>query len=321
MKKYDIGFGFMCYHLNNGCFYDTFEYFCLFKSLGYDCCFFMIVTPETEKDMMMSLEDRYDFDDSFKEHIYHFDFFEATNVYNKKIFPLRCKTFFIPGVSALDCMISSNLLMAYKTMYVMYDRPYEYLSDEFHRKKGFYKNINILYDSRIIDKLNGFRNIHYVKKINFSIFKRIEKSDDKTCLSLYCDHKCYNVDFILKIIEEFKDQEFFIYTKSFGKFDIKYYSLIKNKRVTLEQAPISNFMEKFNRFLYLPSVRGFDPSPRLLAECKYYNKDIIIYGEERIKTIKDGGYYRLLDINKLEEVDLNKGDQIIGIYEENIGRT
>lgn len=318
MTKYDLGFMFICYDLNNGCFYDTFEYFYLFKSMGYNCCFIMAVRPETEQQMMESLKDRYDVNfDEIRDNIYYFDFDDVYYRFRSKVFPIMCRTLFVPGSSAFDTIVTSKILLPHKSMYVMYDRPYSGLSSEFHDRKSYYKNVKILYDDRIMKKLSGFTNIPYKKKVNFSIFKEIEKSDDRICLSLYCDHKCYDIDFLSTIIDEFPKDKFFLYTKTEGKYAIEYYSKLRSDRVIVEKAPVKDFMTKFNRFLYLSSIREFDPSPRIVAECRHYNKEVIVYDQEKLNKIKDGGYYRLLDCNDIDSITLNKKDEIVKIYEEN----
>ena len=71
------------------------------------------------------------------------------------------------------------------------------------------------------------------------------------------------------------------------------------------------------RRLYLPSVRGFDPSPRLIPECLYFEKNIIYHNFKSIKKFKDGAYYRWLDcLNGLDKVWLREDDKIFKIIEE-----
>lgn len=319
MEKYDIGFMFLCYDLNNGCFYDTFEYFYLFQSLGYNCCFIMAVTPETKEEMMMSLRDRYDVEfESIKDRIYYFDFHDLYYNYRRKVVQIICQTLFVPGSSGFDTIVKSSMLLPFKKIFVMYDRPYYSMSKEFHERKHLYhRNTIVLYDDRIMGELEGFVNIPYRKKINFQIFKSIDHEDNRICLSLYCDHKCYNINYLQEILEKYPDDKFFLYTKRQGNYDIHYYSQLRSDRVTVEQAPIKDFMTKFNKFLYLPSNRGFDPSPRMIAECKYYGKELLIYDKEILDSNKDGGHYRVLDCDNIESITLDKKDEVIKIYEQN----
>jgi len=41
-------------------------------------------------------------------------------------------------------------------------------------------------------------------------------------------------------------------------------------------APVDNFMEKFDTYIYTPVERKFDCSPRLITECSFYKKNIIL---------------------------------------------
>jgi hypothetical protein len=73
---------------------------------------------------------------------------------------------------------------------------------------------------------------------------------------------------------------------------------------------IENLFEKFDTYVYYHANKWFDPHPRLLLECAYYNKTILYYNEH---NIIDGSYYRYHDLlkNGLKNRYLNKNDKII----------
>jgi len=53
---------------------------------------------------------------------------------------------------------------------------------------------------------------------------------------------------------------------------VEYSSLRNIKQVV---APVENFMEQFDTYIYTPVSRHFDCSPRLLTECFLYRKKVI----------------------------------------------
>lgn len=57
-----------------------------------------------------------------------------------------------------------------------------------------------------------------------------------------------------------------------------------NKNLKNLYAPVKNLLGIFNTYVYTKET--FDPAPRLIQECKYYNKNIIY---QRDQLIVDGG--------------------------------
>lgn len=71
-----------------------------------------------------------------------------------------------------------------------------------------------------------------------------------------------------------------------------------------------NLFEQFDRYLYYHANKWFDPHPRLFLECAFYGKDIFYMNEH---FIKDGSYYRFLDVHRygIKDRTLSKDDEII----------
>ena len=76
------------------------------------------------------------------------------------------------------------------------------------------------------------------------------------------------------------------------------------------EAPLEDFFNKFDTYIYTPVNRKFDCSPRLVTECFMQRKNVF----------KDLDYYdigletRYNDcINNLNSLDLNENDQILKI--------
>jgi hypothetical protein len=74
--------------------------------------------------------------------------------------------------------------------------------------------------------------------------------------------------------------------------------------------PEENLFEKFTHYLYYHADKYFDPHPRLLLECRYYDKCITY---KNPYNVKDGSWYRYNDLlkNGLWQRTLDKDDEII----------
>lgn len=168
-------------------------------------------------------------------------------------------------------------------------------------------NIHILQDDRIYEpvKKNG---IHYIKKILFSKFKKLNKSADR--IMLYGSKNCrqisndlytelvnkYNKDFLLLVNDENKP------------------SLPDNFKI--EALPAKNLFEKFSTYVYTEVPRHFDCSPRFIAECKFYNKEVIYHNINYWEEDK-GLFWRHHDVhNNFESLFLTKEDEIFNILKD-----
>ena len=111
---------------------------------------------------------------------------------------------------------------------------------------------------------------HFPLKINFSLFKKIKRFQKRT----------------------------FIEDKMDNNDQSKIFQRIRN---------IRNFHESFNKLIY--KKKGiWERAKRLIPECKFYNKEIII----NFDITKDiGAYWRWHDIqNNFESLILKEGDDI-----------
>jgi hypothetical protein len=89
--------------------------------------------------------------------------------------------------------------------------------------------------------------------------------------------------------------------------------------------PVKNIFERFSTYIYTPtySVTNpkhgcFDCSPRFIAECAFYNKDIIYHNITDEYLSRDTGLkYRRHDIeNNMDSIILTPQDDIINILHE-----
>jgi len=158
-----------------------------------------------------------------------------------------------------------------------------------------------LLNNRII-LLNDFRvyrdNIgnHYVKKIFFRNFKKINTSENKILIYLNTN---------LRKIDEVNTNKNYLYVSGDDH---------PNKNIL--KAPVKNLFSKFDTFLYTKTSRQFDCSPRLLAECYFYNKKIIFdfnFSEYCGQNYGDTGlFWRMFDIvSNFSSLILTEEDDIL----------
>lgn len=133
---------------------------------------------------------------------------------------------------------------------------------------------------------------HFEKRINFDIFKPFTTDIKFKYLFLGTNEKYYET--IEKIIDQYHDHGILTY-------DFSYINK-KNNNIFV---PVENLMGIFDTFVYTKDT--FDPAPRILQECKYFNKNIIYC---RSKNIIDGGlvYFR----RNIEKPNI---EEILKIYE------
>jgi hypothetical protein len=82
--------------------------------------------------------------------------------------------------------------------------------------------------------------------------------------------------------------------------------------------PVENIFEKFDTYIYTPTKGSFDCSPRFIAECKYYNKNIIYHDiDENYLNVDTGLKFRKYDIdNNFKSLLLNENDEIVSILKK-----
>jgi hypothetical protein len=117
---------------------------------------------------------------------------------------------------------------------------------------------------------------HFEKTINFNIFKTYTDNVQFEYLFLGTNEKYYAT--VKKIIDKYHNHGILSYNANYI-----------DKKLNNIFVPVKNLMSLFNTYVYTKNT--FDPAPRLIQECKYYNKNMIYL---RDNSIIDGGsvYWR-----------------------------
>ena len=186
----------------------------------------------------------------------------------------------------------------------MVKNPYDRLSNYCRN------NVILLGDDRTKWYYDDLWDEKYRIKINFEIFNNCNFTGNGIFINLYTDHKNYEIDEIIQYVKKNNVKKVLLCVH---KNSINRYSNIKIEGVDVEisTTPIKDLMNRFDTYVYFPTKRKWDVSPRLIPESKWYGKkvDYVDHGK-----IKDGSYYRYIDtVDNFDSLILKKNDEIIDI--------
>lgn len=184
-----------------------------------------------------------------------------------------------------------------------------------------YKNITLLQDNRVYNDDDNKIAINYKKRINFNSLKKIKNIKTNTAL-IYATKNCRNIcnDHLLDIIVSYKFDNYMVVTDIPEEYEDRFKDF---SNVSFPEMPVTSIFEKFDTYIYTPAMLelcGIDCSPRFIAECKYYNKDVIYHKiDNNYLNIDTGLKYRKYDIdNDFQSLVLNDDDEIISLLERYI---
>lgn len=174
---------------------------------------------------------------------------------------------------------------------------------DFEIKDNENSSVYILQDERVYApvKVNG---IHYIKKILFSRYKKINSSSCEDNL-LYGTKNCRNIprEMYLDLLNKYSGS-FFCLTNKENKPEFE------SARINFVEMPVENLFEKFGTYIYTPVPRKFDCSPRFITECRFYGKKVEYYNIDYWEEDK-GLYWRKYDIdNNFDSLFLTKDDDL-----------
>lgn len=165
--------------------------------------------------------------------------------------------------------------------------------------------ITYLQDYRVYGENKYFKSIDYVKKLPFKFYKK-SISPNKNIGMMYVTYVCRKVT--SDIIEKYHKISSCSKTLLVVPYKLPEYDTIENVEQVV--APVKDFFNQFDTYIYTPINRKFDCSPRLVTECFMHNK----------KVYKNLDYYdigleiRYNDcITDLSKLDLTENDSILSI--------
>ena len=228
---------------------------------------------------------------------------------------VRGKNILFTDGSFWNNIISSGIKLIFDNIF-----SFKCLNTEIHSNLP-YKNIILLQDQRVYAEDKDIA-IDYKKKIKFENYKKIKSVTTNTAL-LYITSNCRKIcdDYLLDIIIDCGFDNYIVLSDKSNDYRLKFEHLTHVKFLDM---PVEDIFEKFDTFIYTPTYMGnidngfFDCSPRFIAECKFYDKDVIYYGiNNEYLGIDTGLKYRKYDIeNNFKSIFLDKNDNIIDILNE-----
>ena len=247
----------------DGLFYYSYEYCSLLNSLGIDTKLVVITHRQFSKiDYIHAILEKYIHCDNIAFNQTPFD--EAVSlVMGRSMITLSYKdfNFYTTGQqSVLRELFGNKIISVYSE-----NHPLEY-----PKALGFYqpRQVENLCDKEVYP--NGVGD-HFEKRINFGIYKPYVEEIQFKYLFLGTNDKYYAG--AEKVLDSYKNHGIITYPEQ---------KVNKNNNNLV--VPVENLLGKFETYVYTKET--FDPAPRLLQECKYFDKDIIY---SRDKNLIDGG--------------------------------
>lgn len=270
----------------NGHTFELIEYFWILKK--YINCKIIIPDDLSNIDLKNCINSKYNFNDD-----------ETNLIMENVIFLNRPKILIGDYLLIVDgnLMKDKNIILKFKHIFLFSCG----LNNNFSLNID---NISILQDYRIYK--NSIITIDYKKKILFSRFKKIENFQKNSLL--YITKNCREISYndLMKLPS---NEKFIAIKNKDDNYDFK----IDN--IELVNAPLENIFEKFEKFYYTKVNKKFDCSPRFIAECEYYNKEVV-YLIDYLEEDK-GLFWRKYDIeNNFKSIFLNENDEIIKIIKD-----
>lgn len=269
-KTYDIVLMHSPIEEITGHWFEMFEYYAYLRAYGYKSCM-LFFTNSVEKESIIS---------AFREKY-------SVEICNEDIVVIKKENLIIcPHAICIVCDGNFQSLSRHGIVIVS-KKTYGFGCGNVDFPTGDYKNATYLLDKRVYNVPYG---VHYVKKIYSDIFKIPNYRKTGTAL-LYLTKNCryFSSDGVFEMMRDMDYKHYLIVTPNISE-----YRDLPN--TTVVNGPIKNLFEKFDDYIYTPVPRHFDCSPRFIAECSMFHKNVVYYHinyhdiglETRIKDIESG---------------------------------
>lgn len=179
-----------------------------------------------------------------------------------------------------------------------------------------YDNMTVLQDNRVYDDDDIKIATNYKKKIYFDRYNDQNIHPTGTAL-VYVTKNCRKISDVelMRLTVKYKQfDKFMVLTSTPEEYKER---LGFSKKFIFPNMPVDHIFEKFDTYIYTPtrSDLTFDCSPRFIAECKYYNRDVIYHNIDGEYLTKDTGLkWRRYDIdNDFQSIFLTSDDDIVDI--------
>ena len=149
---------------------------------------------------------------------------------------------------------------------------------------------------------------HYIKKILFSKLKKLTKYNPGNMVYITNGVRELSNERLIELCKDYSNIKLFTNVERYKELPHKF---------TYYEVPVDNPFEEFDTYIYTPIERKKDCSPRFIAECAWYNKEVVFVGIDYWEEDK-GLFYRVEDIQNIDSVSLKQDDDIIRILKAEI---
>lgn len=299
-KKFDICLSMTWYpeqpHRISGHVFEIIDYFMILSS-RYKVCVLFGDTFENWSQFKLVISRKYNLDSSQMELIMNSTYFSHLPRYVK-------------GKQIL--FVDGDLhRLKRQGVKLIFDRIFSFKCSRFDTLFDVPYDVTILQDDRVYCESNPEDtelSVNYKKKVNFDILKQVDKCNISTAL-IYATINCRQISDtdLLLVAESHEFERYVVITEQHRD--------ISDDRFEFLIPPLQDMFNKFTTYIYTPTRGMFDGSPRLPAECKYYDRDVIYHNIDDDYLAHDTGLkYRMLDIEKdFDSITLKQSDTIIQI--------
>ena len=292
-KKYDVILTYSPIIEITGHIFECFDYYLFLKQYyKVGILFFDSLPIEKLKTMFES------------KYIFKFD-----DIYNDLIFVnrknLNENTLVSFGKNTVVLLTDGNLeSLEYNKIFLATTKLLGFLcEDKTYADVKINNKITYLQDYRIYGPNPNFKSYNYVKKIPFKFYKQINRVNENIGL-MYVTFVCRKIT--REIIEQYHKLSRCEKTLLVVPYKISEYDNIPNIEQVI--APLDNFFEKFDTYIYTPVKRKFDCSPRLVSECIFYGKNVYLNLDYEDPGLENRYNDAITDINK---ITLQDSDDIL----------
>ena len=163
-------------------------------------------------------------------------------------------------------------------------------------------HITYLQDYRIYGENKYFKSYDYVKKLPFQYYRQIHREKQNVGM-MYVTYACRKIT--PDVIKQYHEMSGCSRSLLVVPYKLEEYDCIDDVDQVL--APLDNFFEQFDIYIYTPVERKFDCSPRLVTECIFYNKEVLI----NLNYVDIGLQTRYNDAkNNIRSLQLDDNDEI-----------
>lgn len=177
---------------------------------------------------------------------------------------------------------------------------------QYHKLSKTCKHIYVLQDSRLNYPTNTPATyLDYKKKFAFEYFAKLNTVQKDTAI-IYATKNCRMLS---------KEQLNNI-SERYSQYKLLFISENQLYDFPTLRPPIDKFHERFDTYIYTPTSKKWDCSPRLITECAYYGKQVIYHNIDYL-DIDLGLEWRIHDIiHDFKSLELTENDFLIELLKD-----